>query len=268
MVGNHISLDDFVKKEYFKENNVAQIFLGSPRTFNVTNKFDVYKIYKPDHKCKLIVHSPYVFKIPIKPKLLKLAISTIKKSLEILDKFEKKGIETFYLIHGNPSGDMNYLDNSIKMINKIKKNFKTQFLIENESCNSVGIKNYLNFYLEIYDKYNIKLCLDTAHFWSSGIAIRNKNNVKNIFKLFKGKCGLIHLNGNKHSIGTGKDVHAIVKSYEDDIWYNDDSGLLYLLKKFKQPIILERLKFTKKDQQKEKEDIQKIMIELKQSKEN
>jgi len=65
------------------------------------------------------------------------------------------------------------------------------------------------------------ICIDTSHQWAGGIDMRKDWDkwLDQLNDFTRSKIAMFHLNGNniKH-FGTGKDVHEIVMSPDDDIW--------------------------------------------------
>lgn len=90
----------------------------------------------------------------------------------------------------------------------------------------------INPIMDIIHRYKIKLCLDTAHLWSSGINIRTKEDVKLWFENVRHieDIAIIHLNDDKNPIGTKYDRHDYLLPGEGAIWKTTDSGLREILK--------------------------------------
>lgn len=65
------------------------------------------------------------------------------------------------------------------------------------------------------------VCIDTSHQWAGGIDMKSDWNswYSSLSEFTKSKIQMFHLNGNNiKNFGTGKDVHEIVMSPDDDIW--------------------------------------------------
>jgi len=93
-------------------------------------------------------------------------------------------------------------------------------------------------------KHDWGFCIDTCHLFVSGQPLTSSDEMKSaITTLNRLPVKLIHLNGSRYPIGSGRDAHAPTEALNDFIWRKDNSGLVELLQWCKGktlPIILER----------------------------
>lgn len=144
------------------------------------------------------------------------------------------------------------LDTIAKSINKINFNPNGKLLLEN--CAGEGSKLCKDFVeisqvingINILNKNNIGVCVDTAHIWGQGdYNLQKRDEIDRLFYDFDKYIGLdkfklLHLNDSEVNIGTKKDRHALIGT--GYIWQHDLTPLIYLLDKCKQykiPMILE-----------------------------
>jgi deoxyribonuclease IV len=137
-------------------------------------------------------------------------------------------------------------------INKI--NFTEGSFLLLENCAGEGNKLCKTFteirkVLDIIEdtrKYNVGVCVDTAHIWGAGTYdLSTIKGVEKMFEDFDEIIGinyfkLLHLNDSKAKFGSKRDLHELI--CQGQIWGENDQSLKVLLnrcKKLNIPIILE-----------------------------
>ncbi len=126
------------------------------------------------------------------------------------------GIESIVVHCGSSERKGDGLRRVSEVINLAHANFFINVLIENSSGqgNSIGstLEEISMIIEKVKDKERVKLCIDTAHLFQSGIDIRDSS----LWELFlssvertlgREKIGLIHLNDSKTDLGSKVDRH-------------------------------------------------------------
>lgn len=234
---NRKTMLDAIKKD--TENmtlGCVQIFIQGPRNSRMSPMdYDAISEYCKSKKIRLYVHSSYItvgiFSINRENKNTeksKNAISSLLKQFEACDKLNSKGL-VIHLSKKTPDEIINTLDVIIPLIKK----FKTPIVFEQPAKKPDDLKTYetpekinnlTSMIMEKFPKFtNWYWCIDTCHLWSAGIKLNNINITDRWISEIKypKKIGLFHMNGGSCDIfNTGKDMHIIPFSEEDDIWKN------------------------------------------------
>lgn len=263
-IGAHIPKDKDVinTMEIIRNNggNILQIFTSSPRSTKLANiesyKKDSKKIleYCKKYNFKLVIHSPYTVNLAKSFKndnrILDINdcywINILINELIISDIIGAIGtvVHVGKYTTLTPEEGLNNMIISIKYIIKymMDNNIKSKLILETPAGQGTELLTNINDYLDFYknftkeEKKHLKLCIDTAHIWSSGYTLEEafniimKNNTKDI--------ALIHLNGSKKQKGSKVDVHDHI--FEGKIPLIDIEKFLSTYKKCMPPIILEK----------------------------
>ena len=225
----------------------AQIFLAGPRSNVISKeiKENVQRLYK---KMPIIVHSPYTL------------ASLWTNTDAYLPKLEEqlsymKNIFSEDLVVHLPSDVSGKIDNVIKVVKQVISLFEkynVNMCLEHVASSMLNtVKSWNTFCTKLFtaiDSDHLKLVIDTAHLWASGLDITTYDVTEDWLKSFKyiDKIEVLHLNGISCDLGSRRDKHQIVMCKEDKIWGQGitykDSGLrsfLQMAKKKNWVVILE-----------------------------
>jgi deoxyribonuclease IV len=233
-IGAHISKDvSFLKTMHnMVENNgnALQIFVSSPMN---SSHPDITKIkvestnikkFLDDNNFKLVVHGSYV---------INLANSKInKRYVEINDRWwikllinELDSAEILnaigVVIHVGKYTTFTIQEASETMYQSIKyiisylkeNNYNTKLILETPAGVGTELLTDVNDFVKFYNKFTkteksyLKVCLDTAHIWSSGYDIKD---YLTIFKNIMDSILVIHLNNSKVKKGAKIDRHEFI----------------------------------------------------------
>lgn len=233
-IGAHISKDTSILKtihNIVKNNgNALQIFVSSPMNSSlpdinkISSESKNIKTYLAENNFKLIVHASYV---------INLANSKInKRNVEIQDRWWVnlliKELDAAEIL--NAEGVVlhvgKYTTNSISdatdtmyesikyIINYLKtNNYTTKLILETPAGAGTELLTKVEDFIEFYNKFtlnekkNFKICLDTAHIWSSGYEL---NDYLKKIKSISEDVSVIHLNNSKVKKGSNVDRHEYI----------------------------------------------------------
>lgn len=294
-LGFHTSISpriiDGLKYAYTLGATSAQIFLGSTQSSSlkskqILSKDDILEVktFIKDNKFVLSIHSIYLLNFcsfSYDNKRIKYAQDNLIYDLETGDKLGANCV----VLHIGSKKELsrneaynNMANNILYVLKKIKHTTThikllletpagqgTQIAtttIELSELYNLILNNSKHFNLtKTYIKARLGFCIDTAHIFSSGYAIRMPLGMNNYFKEFNkliglDKIGLIHLNDSKADINSRRDIHEgigdgyifniqKIKSSIQPIQIKDTDYLQNLIillsysKKYNIPIILE-----------------------------
>lgn len=271
-----------IKKTFNMGANAIQIFLGNNRTISLKSKLKLsdkecleLKDYILMNKIYLSIHSIYLLNFcnysSNNPKM-KLSLNNIIYDFKIA---EQIGASTIVLHLGNKK-DLpltiaydNMIDNIIYILhNTILISPNVSLSLETPAGQGTQICTKIEELLNLIDSINeklsqmkknnditksemnmifkrLKICIDTAHIFSSGHDIRSLNKIEaylNNYKKYKSHIELIHLNDSKKDLNSKRDLH---EGIGDGFIFNSLEGkkaLQYLVKwsnKNNVPLILE-----------------------------
>jgi deoxyribonuclease-4 len=233
-IGAHISKDvSFLKTMHnMVENkgNALQIFVSSPMNSSqpditkITGESHNIKKFLDENNFKLVVHGSYV---------INLANSKInKRFVEINDrwwiKLLIKELDSAEILNAigvvihvgkyttfTPQEATETMYQSIKYIISYLKdnNYNTKLILETPAGAGTELLTDVNDFVKFYNKFTIaeknylKLCLDTAHIWSSGYDVKD---YLTSFKNIMDSILVIHLNNSKVKKGSKVDRHEFI----------------------------------------------------------
>lgn len=230
-LGTYTKLEDAATSLINQYNMTAiQIFTNGPQSM-AYNKYDAETLNALSKDITIYVHSTYItdsFWNTIESnqitKINKIT-NHIQNQLDAANEINAKG----FIIHITRTPintiikGLTYLNDNIIPHNiTIFLEFKAMRSHESDSYETANKLN--NLYAAILDadiSIKWKFCLDTSHLWATGIDMADTKLMKHFFKSLK--CtkyiGLIHLNAaNKSTFNTGRDIHILPLSADDDIW--------------------------------------------------
>ena len=233
-IGAHISKDITILKTIqnilLNNGTALQIFVSSPMNSSlpdinkITNESNNVKNILQENNFKLVVHGSYVINLAnskINKRFVDIQdrwwINLLIKELDAAEILNAEGV----VIHVGKYTTSTILDATNTMYLSIKyiidylinKNYNTKLILETPS--GVGtellkdIDDFINFYdkFTLNEKKKIKICIDTAHIWSSGYEI---NDYLNKFKNIIQNVIVIHLNNSKVKKGAKVDRHEYI----------------------------------------------------------
>jgi deoxyribonuclease-4 len=267
MIGSHTSIGKDLKscvKSAAKDGmGTIQVFLGSPyllKRKQITD-FDV------DPSVNVFSHLPYVYNLAgsIKnnavawqghdetDKYIEECLTSIDYELDVLSKL-KCPCKGCVLHIGSCKDKQLGLDTVAKSINKLDfRDGDAPLLLEtmvgNGSVLGRSFEDLARVYEGVEKKERVGICIDTCHVFASGeYDLSKEREVDRMFEEFdnwfpRDKCKLIHLNDSKGKKGDCKDNHQWI--CKGEIWGEDDSALVHLLRVCKHreiPVVLETAK--------------------------
>lgn len=274
-LGAHISKESTILKTIEKivsfDGTALQLFASNPRSISFPNLDKIrdessYIIdYCNHYNIKLVIHSPYTIN-------LASSLTNGKKTLEIEDCYWIQ-----LLLHELQASDiigavgcvvhvgkyvkltkqegLENMRNAIKFIISKMKELKiySKLMLETPAGQGTELLTDLDDFLDFYnsftktEKKHFKICIDTAHVWSSGYDPLEAYN--KIAKTNEEDILVIHLNNSKKHKGSKVDVH-------DDIFNGEieSEQLIKVLKKTNDNIIV----ILEKPSENLKDEIKKI----------
>lgn len=233
-IGAHISKDTTILKTMHNmlnnHGNALQIFVSSPMNSSLPdiNKISAesknIKEFLKENNFKLVVHGSYVINLAnskINKRFVEIQdrwwINLLLKELDAAEILDAEGV----VLHvgkyttNSISDATNTMYESIKyVINYLRtNNYTTKLILETPAGAGTelltDIDDFITFYnkFTLNDKKYLKVCLDTAHIWSSGYEI---NEYFNKFKTINESVSVIHLNNSKVKKGSNVDRHEFI----------------------------------------------------------
>tara|TARA_B110000259_G_scaffold188266_1_gene246066 strand:+ start:1569 stop:2414 length:846 start_codon:yes stop_codon:yes gene_type:complete len=233
-IGAHITKDTTIMKTIHNmsnnNGNALQIFVSSPMNSSLPNIDKILKEsknikeYLKDNDFKLVVHGSYVINLAnskINKRTVDIQdrwwINLLTKELDAAEILNAEGV----ILHvgkyttNSISDSTNIMYESIKYIIDYikKKNYNTKIILETPAGAGTelltDIEDFIKFYNQftLNEKKHFKICLDTAHIWSSGYEI---NEYLNKFKTIGEYIYVIHLNNSKVKKGSNVDRHEFI----------------------------------------------------------
>ncbi len=221
MLGIHVSKDSNASMKESIINtckkfniNTCQIFVAGPRT-------RIIRKIEPVKNINIIVHSSYITSALFWRLNDKKDIQLFKEELQA-----SAAISSNFIVH-LPKATTLKLPDLVKSVKKFLPLFeenKVNLCLEHIASGELNIADSWNsfcdsFFKTIKSKY-VKLVLDTAHLWSSGLNPTTYKSTKKFLDNFKyiDKVNMLHLNGSYRNINSHIDKHARPMSKNDLIW--------------------------------------------------
>tara|TARA_B110000858_G_scaffold196982_1_gene257204 strand:- start:604 stop:1452 length:849 start_codon:yes stop_codon:yes gene_type:complete len=233
-IGAHISKDITILKTIqnilLNNGTALQIFVSSPMNSSlpdinkITNESNNVKNILQENNFKLVVHGSYVINLAnskINKRFVDIQdrwwINLLIKELDAAEILNAEGV----VIHVGKYTTSTILDATNTMYLSIKyiidylinKNYNTKLILETPSGVGTELLKDIDDFIIFYDKFTlnekkrIKICIDTAHIWSSGYEI---NDYLNKFKNIIQNVIVIHLNNSKVKKGAKVDRHEYI----------------------------------------------------------
>lgn len=226
-IGAHVSisggLDKAVKRAQKMGANTIQIFSGSPRSWArkmpnqpMANNFK--KLASKNQVSPVFVHSLYLINLATnKPELLKKSQKALEFDLKFCNLIGAQGA-IFHLGSHQGRGLESVKDQIVKTCQQVLKNIPgpSQLILENTAPMGGKVGATFEELAYLINKINsdrVKICLDSAHLFTSKYPTSTQAELKKTIKEFTQKIGTnrlvcIHLNDSMEPAQSGKDRHA------------------------------------------------------------
>lgn len=215
-IGFHLSTKGGAQAIYKEAQRLGceciQIFVKSPRSWNKKkwNDDDISFFKDKFANIPVFSHLSYL------PNLAKGEEKDIKGFFYEIELSLELGIKSIVVHCGSKKEKEEGISSVSRSINFALEKFPIEILVENSSGqgNSIGkdLEEISRIFEKLKDVGRVKLCIDTAHLFQSGVDIRKKTlwdrfltSVERIFG--KDKIGLIHLNDSKTELASRVDRH-------------------------------------------------------------
>lgn len=207
-IGAHVPMHHSARSAEQLDADVVQICLGSPRTWNTT------AMPKGAIADRLFVHAPYLVNLSaVKPDLYQKSLDSLGAQGAMCLKVQSKGL----VFHGGSYKGGDKLQ-ALQQWRDAVMWWPLEWCplyVENAAGGKCSLTRDL-YDLEMLWKdiqpSNIRFCLDTAHLWANmakpGDARAYIDDVIGIV----GNIDLVHANGSKAAMGSGRDVHSPLAS--------------------------------------------------------
>ena len=267
MIGSHVAigkdLTSCCDKAASRGMGAIQVFLGSP--YSPKRK----TLGEKDKKLKeipinIFSHLPYVYNLAGSVKNNKIAwhgdketdeyigecLKSIDYELDLLSNI-KCSCKGCVLHIGSCKDKSTGLLAVAESINKLQFNpgdapLLLETMVGNGGVLGNSFEDLAVVYNKVENKDRVGICIDTCHVFASGAYNLSKiSEIDHMFTDFDNyfphdKCKLIHLNDSQVAFGESKDRHELIT--QGEIWKEDDSSLLHLLRRCKDrniPVVLE-----------------------------
>ncbi len=225
IIGGHVSvaggLHNAIKKGIEEEFDSLQIFVSSPRSFNVTNysteqKKAFVELFKEHGFKSLFFHAIYLVNLASSnDKLRNLSIESILHYLSIGSEIGAVGTVVHVGAHGGTGFESIkkiLIDSMTKITDQMPDG---QFLIvENSAGGGKVPSNFdeMRFIWENSDRKKVRFCLDAQHLFASGIDVSNFAIFEDFLYKFNESIGIknlvcVHVNDSMSALGSSHDRH-------------------------------------------------------------
>lgn len=224
LVGAHVSAAGGIVSALIRARqlnlDLFQIFAGSPRTWHRPDfsQEDVDQFLKSNQNPSLLVyiHSLYLINLATAdPELLEKSKTSLIADLQVGDRINSSGV----IFHIGSHRGRGFDSAKSKLIESLKYTLditsQTPLILENSAGESgkVGSLEELSFLLHQLDHPRLKLCIDTAHLYSSGYDLSSQKGVDKLASKMS-ELGLqehlvcLHVNESNSALGSHQDRHA------------------------------------------------------------
>lgn len=224
-VGGHVSiaggLNNAIKNTLSIGGNCLQIFAGSPRLWyrkefadEEANNFLVS--LQKNNLGPVFIHALYLVNLASpNPDLVEKSIISVVKDMQNGAKINSSGV-ILHLGSHLGAGFEAVKDQVVSSLQAILSDTKNcDLILENDAGQNgkIGSFEELASLLDTLDNPRLKICLDTAHMFASGVDLRDPVEVYNLVKKLEqldllSKVVCIHLNDSASKLDSHRDVHA------------------------------------------------------------
>ena len=224
-VGGHVSMAgsllNAIKKTEEIGGNCLQIFAGSPRLwFRKPFPEDQIEAYLSESERLNIkptfIHALYLVNLASTNKeILEKSVNSLIMDIQNGARLHSAGVIVHIGSHLG-SGFDSVKDQILAVIQRILASTENcDLILENDAGQNgkIGSLEEISFLIKTIKDKRLKMCLDTAHLFESGVDIRKKDEVEKISKQLKDldlsdKLVCIHLNDSATVLNSHRDMHA------------------------------------------------------------
>lgn len=224
-IGGHVSmagsLVNAVKNTTQIGGNCMQIFAGSPRLwfrkpFPDDQVSEFLKQTESLNITPTFIHSLYLVNLAsINPETLEKSINSLIIDMQNGSRIKSAGVIVHIGSHLGAGFD-SVKNQVVTVIKKILSATKDcDLILENDAGQNgkIGSPEELSFLINSINDNRLKVCIDTAHLFESGVDIRKQEDVtkfsKQLIELdILEKLVCIHLNDSATTLGSHRDMHA------------------------------------------------------------
>ena len=224
-IGGHVSIAggllNAIENTKKIGGNCMQIFAGSPRLWlrkqfpeNQVNDFK--KELQTYNLGPVFIHALYLVNLASTNKeILDKSINSLIIDMQNGAIIKSAGVIVHIGSHLG-AGFNAVKDQIIAVINRILSSTENcDLILENNAGQNgkIGSFEEISFLIEKVNSNRLKMCLDTAHLFESGVDIRRPEEVQKFSELLKkldllDKLVVIHLNDSSTVLGSHRDMHA------------------------------------------------------------
>lgn len=203
------------------EGNCLQIFAGSPRLW-FRRPFPDHEVQtflsglKDRHLGPVFIHALYLVNLASeKPDLLEKSINSLVIDLQNGARIGSAGVILHIGSHLGAGFD-SVKDQLVAVITRIlAQTDNCDLILENAAGQNgkIGSLAELSFLIAEVGDPRLKICLDTAHLFASGVDLRQETVIKNLLKDLTdfnllNRLVCLHLNDCASDLGSHRDLHA------------------------------------------------------------
>jgi len=223
-IGAHVSiaggLTNAIENIENINGNCLQIFAGSPRTwarkiFPADQVREFNKQIQSKDLNPIFIHALYLVNLGSDKKdLLEKSEQSLLLDMQNGDLISSSGVIVHIGSHQGRGFDSvkNQIISSIKSL--LSQTKSTPFIIENSAGQKgkIGSIKEIKALVDGVNSKRVKVCLDSAHLFSAGWDLRDKQEINNLviklkeYKLLN-KLICLHLNDSKVPLNSGRDIH-------------------------------------------------------------
>lgn len=225
MVGGHVSiaggLPNAVANTLKIEGNCLQIFAGSPRLwfrkpFSETEVLAFESGLAINHLGPVFIHALYLVNLASRdPDLFERSINSLVMDMTNGARIHSAGV----IIHIGSHLGKGFDPVKDQLVASIQRTLaETQncdLILENAAGQNgkIGSLEELSYLIKKVSNPRLKICLDTAHLFASGVDIKKESKVRELIQNLQkldllDKLVVLHLNDCASDLGSHRDIHA------------------------------------------------------------
>jgi len=212
LFGAHLTKSSFNSDVVTSESQVAQVFLGNPRSFNSPSTKDCLT-FGSKAEVPFYVHAPYVLNpASANPEVCTKSGKTLQALCTQVATATGRGL----VVHAGQGGVKSTIQDAIQRwvetVNQYPLKLDTVLLLENtaggSSAPGTSLDDLLVLRNELLEKCDleadkVQICFDTCHAYAADMALQGS-----LEKLVKQEIvGLVHLNNSKDPANSRRDRH-------------------------------------------------------------
>jgi deoxyribonuclease-4 len=201
--------------------NCMQIFAGSPRLwfrkpFPEDQVQGFIKETKKENISPIFIHALYLVNLASqKEDILTKSIDSLVMDMQNGARINSAGVIVHIGSHMG-TGFESVKDQLVAVIERVLASTKNcDLILENDAGQNgkIGSPEEISFLIKKIANPRVKMCLDSAHLFESGVDIRDAKQLKNFLQTLDNlkltdKLVCLHLNDSATKLGSHKDMHA------------------------------------------------------------